>query len=151
MAGPDLKNRAAAGVIDLVFLDAEALIPPCLARRRTRRGASLRIEAPGHAKKQAMLGAFDPAPRASSPWAEGPRRLLVHISVTQHSADFVALLDRLGAAYGTIGRERPLIAVLDNGLIRRRRLTTVAGQFECNRQHHHSGAAPTDPRFARNP
>jgi len=40
--------------------------------------------------------------------------------------DFVALLDRLGAAYGTAERNRPLVAVLDNGAIHRSRLTTRA-------------------------
>src|SRR3954467_6836762 len=101
----DLKTRAAAGAIDLVFLDeSEALTHPYLARCWARRGAELRIEAPGQAKKQAMLGAFDPVPHGSSPWAEGPRRLLVHTSPTKRSTDFVALLDQLGAAYGTAER-----------------------------------------------
>jgi hypothetical protein len=47
-----------------VFLDeAETLTPPYLARCWARRGTELRIEAPGQAKKQAMLGAFDPVRR----------------------------------------------------------------------------------------
>src|SRR3954465_12408150 len=65
----NLKTQAVAGAIDLVFLDeSEALTHPYLARCWARRGAELRIEAPGQAKKQAMLGAFDPV----------HRRLLVH-------------------------------------------------------------------------
>src|SRR3954453_15543140 len=57
----DLKTQAAAGAIDLVFLDeSEALTHPYLARCWARRGTELRIEAPGQAKKRAMLGAFDP-------------------------------------------------------------------------------------------
>src|SRR3954447_15196927 len=69
----DLKTQAAAGAIDLVFLDeSEALTHPYLARCWARRGAELRIQAPGQAKKQAMLGAFDPV----------RRRLLVHTSPT---------------------------------------------------------------------
>src|SRR4051812_34203121 len=104
----DLKTQAAAGAIDLVFLDeSEALTHPYLARCWARRGTELRIQAPGQAKKRAMLGAFDPV----------HRRLLVHTSPTKRSTDFVALLDRLGAAYGTAERARPLIAVLDNGPI----------------------------------
>ena len=63
-----------------------------------------------------MLGAFDPV----------HRHLLVHTSPSKCSTDFVALLDRLGAAYGTAERNRPLVAVLDNGAIHRSRLTTRA-------------------------
>jgi hypothetical protein len=113
----DLKTRAATGAIDLVFLDeSEALTHPYLARCWARRGTELRIQAPGQAKKRAMLGAFDPLR-----W-----RLLVHTSATKRSTDFVALLDQLGAAYGTTERARPLIAVLDNGPIHTSKLTTKA-------------------------
>jgi transposase len=113
----DLKTRAAAGAIDLVFLDeSEALTHPYLARCWARRGTELRIQAPGQAKKRAMLGAFDPV----------QRHLLVHTSATKRSTDFVALLDRLGAAYGTAERARPLVAVLDNGPIHTSKLTTKA-------------------------
>src|SRR3954453_18354852 len=60
----DLKTRAAVGAIDLVFLDeSEALTHPYLARCWARRGTELRIQAPGQAKKRAMLGAFDPLRR----------------------------------------------------------------------------------------
>jgi transposase len=113
----DLKTQAAAGAIDLVFLDeSEVLTHPYLARCWARRGTELRIQAPGQAKKRAMLGAFDPL----------RRRLLVHTSATKRSTDFVALLDRLGAVYGTAERTRPLVAVLDNGPIHRSKLTTKA-------------------------
>src|SRR3954453_8662440 len=113
----DLKTQDAAGAIDLVFLDEpEALTHPYLARCWARRGSDLRIQAPGQAKKRAMLGAFDPV----------RRRLLVHTSPTKRSTDFVALLDQLGAAYGTSEQTRPLIAVLDNGPIHRSKLTTKA-------------------------
>ena len=111
----DLKTRAAVGAIDLVFLDeSEALTHPYLARCWARREPGLRIQAPGQAKKQAMLGAFDPV----------HRRLLVHTSTTKRSTDFVALLDQLGAAYGTTERARPLVAVPNNGPIHRSKLTT---------------------------
>jgi transposase len=113
----DLKTRAAAGAIDLVFLDeSEALTHPYLARCWARRDTELRIQAPGQTKKRAMLGAFDPV----------RRHLLVHTSATKRSTDFVALLDQLGAAYGTTERARPLIAVLDNGPIHTSKLTTKA-------------------------
>src|SRR3954453_23448666 len=72
----DLKTQAAAEAIDLVFLDeSEALTHPYLARCWARRGTELRIQAPGQAKKRAMLGAFDPV----------HRRLLVHTSPTKRS------------------------------------------------------------------
>ncbi|MGD9613867.1 MAG: IS630 family transposase [Alphaproteobacteria bacterium] len=113
----DLKTKAAAGAIDLVFLDeSEALTHPYLARCWARRGTELRIQAPGQAKKQAMLGAFDPV----------RRRLLVHASPAKRSTDFVELLDQLGAAYGTAEHVRPLVAVLDNGPIHTSKLTTRA-------------------------
>ena len=113
----DLKTQATAGAIDLVFLDeSEALTHPYLARCWARRGTELRIQAPGQAKKRAMLGAFDPV----------HRRLLVHTSATKRSTDFIALLDRLGAAYGTAERAQPLVVVLDNGPIHTSKLTTRA-------------------------
>jgi hypothetical protein len=111
----DLKTQAKAGAIDLVFLDeSEALTHPYLARCWTQRGTELRIQAPGQAKKRAMLGAFDPG------------HLLVRTSPTKRSTDFVDLLDQLGAVYGTIERTRPLVAVLDNGPIHTSKLTTKA-------------------------
>src|SRR3954451_16573487 len=113
----DLKTQAVAGAIDLVFLDeSEALTHPYLARCWARRGADLRIEAPGQSKKRAMLGAFDPVRRS----------LLVHTSPTKRSTDFIDLLDQLGAAFGTAERARPLVAVLDNGPIHTSKLTTKA-------------------------
>src|SRR3954469_9497143 len=48
------------------------------------------------------------------------------LSPTKRSTDFVALLDRLGAAYGTTERTRPLVAVLDNAPIHTSKLTTRA-------------------------
>jgi hypothetical protein len=99
---------------------------PYLERCRARRGSDLRIEAPGQARQRAMLGAFDPVPRGSSLGAEDPRYLLVHTSPSKRSTDFVALLDQLGAAYGTAERTRPLVAVLDNGPILRSKLTARA-------------------------
>jgi len=112
-----LKTQATAGAIDLVFLgESEVLTHPYLARCWARRGTELRIQAPGQAKKRAMLGAFDPV----------HRRLLVHTSSTKRSTDLVDLIDQLGAAYGTAERTRPLVAVLDNGPIHTSKLTTKA-------------------------
>ena len=105
------------GAIDLLFLDeAEARTHPYLAHCWAERGTELRIEAPGQAKRRALLGAFDPA----------RRRLLARTSATKRSNDFVGLLDDLGAAYGRSERAKPLVVVLDNGPIHTSKLTTKA-------------------------
>lgn len=112
-----MKRQAEAGAIELVFLDeSEALTHPYLARCWARRGADLRIQAPGQAKRRAMLGAYDPV----------HRRLIVRTSATKRSADFIDLLDDLGAAYGTTARTKPLVAVADNGPIHTSKRTTQA-------------------------
>jgi transposase len=100
-----------------VFLDeSEALTHPYLARCWARRGTDLRIQAPGQAKRRAMLGALDAV----------RRRLIVRTSATKRSADFIDLLDDLGAAYGTAERARPLVAVADNGPIHTSKRTARA-------------------------
>ena len=99
-----------------MFLDeSEALTHPYLARCWAERGCDLRVQAPGQAKRRALLGAWDPV----------RRRLLVRTSATKRSADFVALLDALGAADAT-QRGRPLVAVVDDGPIHTSRRTTAA-------------------------
>ena len=105
------------GAIDLLFLDgAEACTHPYLAHCWAKRGTDLRIEAPGQAKRRAMLGAFDPV-RAE---------LLVHTSATKRSSDFIDLLDALGGAYGAMERTKPLVIVMDNGPIHTSKRTTQA-------------------------
>ena len=85
------KAQAEAGDIVLLFADeSEALTHPYLARAWARRGADLRVPAPGQANKVAMMGAFDHA----------ARRLVVHTSKTKRSADFIALLETLDVLYG---------------------------------------------------
>jgi hypothetical protein len=59
------KAQAAAGDITLLFIDeAEALTHPYLAHAWARRGADLRVQAPGQAQKVAMMGAQDAVTRA---------------------------------------------------------------------------------------
>src|SRR5215212_7914241 len=96
--------------------DRARAIPGLRRGRRcwARRGSDLRIPAPGQANKRAMLGAFDPV----------RPQLLGYASVTQRSTDFIALLDQLGAAYGTTEPTRPLVVVLDNRPIHTSKLTT---------------------------
>ena len=86
-----LKAQAEAGDIGLVFADAsEALTHPYLAHVWAKKGADLRVPAPGQCPKVAMLGMLD--------WAH--RELIVHTSRTKRSSDFIALVwmrDVLGA------------------------------------------------------
>lgn len=77
-----LKQQALAGDIVLLFADeSEALTHPYLARAWAKRGADLRVEAPGQSEKIAMIGARDFVSRK-----------LVETSRTKRSSDVVALL-----------------------------------------------------------
>lgn len=108
-----------AGDIGLLFGDeAEALTHPYLAHSWAGRGADLRVEAPGQAKKRALLGALDHA----------AGELIVTTGATKRSGDFVDLLGRLDRAYGPRpGREgRPVVLVLDNGPIHTSKATRKA-------------------------
>ena len=104
------KAQAEAGDIILLFGDElEALTHPYLAHAWAKKGADLRVPAPGQAAKMAILGVLD--------WAT--RELLVHTSRTKRSSDFIDLLSELGRCYGPrpglIGK--PVVLVLDNGPI----------------------------------
>ena len=86
-----LKQQALAGDIVLLFEDeSETLTHPYLAYVWAKRGADLRIPAPGQSKRRAMLGVLDFA----------RRRMIVETSTTKRSTDFIALLERLDQAYG---------------------------------------------------
>ena len=89
--------------------ESEALTHPYLARAWAKRGADLRVPAPGQAKKVAMMGALDHV----------TRRLIVHTSRTKRSADFIAHLEQLDRLFGPRpGRvTRPVVLVEDNGPI----------------------------------
>jgi hypothetical protein len=103
----------------LLFADeSEALTHPYLARAWARRGADLRVPAPGQAKKIAMMGALDHA----------ARRLIVHTSRTKRSADFIALLETLDSLYGPKPGMpmKPVVIVLDNGPVHVSKATTAA-------------------------
>ena len=98
--------------------ESEALTHPYLARAWARRGADLRVPAPGQAKKVAILGSLDHA----------ARQLIVHTSPSKKSADFIAHLEQLGRLYGPApGRTaKPVVLVLDNGPIHVSRLSLAA-------------------------
>ena len=105
-----LKQQAHAGDIVLLFEDeSEALTHPYLAHAWAKRGADLRIDAPGQARKVAMIGALDFA--AST--------LIVETSRSKRSSDFIALLTRLEEIYGPRpGRPvKPVVVGSDNGPI----------------------------------
>jgi transposase len=105
-----LKAQAEAGDIGLLFGDeSEALTHPYLAHVWAKKGADLRVPAPGQSAKVAMLGVLD--------WAH--RKLIVHTSRTKRSADFIALLEEIDRRYGPkLGRMlKPIVLVLDNGPI----------------------------------
>ena len=113
------KAQAAAGDIVLLYGDeSEALTHPYLARAWARRGADLRVPAPGQAKKVAMMGSLDHV----------ARRLIVHTSRTKRSADFIAHLEQIDQIYGPKpGRATtPVVLVLDNGPIHVSKISRAA-------------------------
>lgn len=113
------RAQATAGDITLLYADeSEALTHPYLARAWAKRGADLRVPAPGQAKKIAMMGALD--------WMS--RKLIVTTSRTKKSTDFIALLQTLDGIYGPKpgARIKPVVIVLDNGPIHVSKATTAA-------------------------
>ena len=104
------KAQAEAGDIVLLFSDeSEALTHPYLARTWAKRGADLRVPAPGQSRKVAMMGTLD--------WVQ--RRLTVTTSRTKRSTDFIAHLQVLDRLYGPKPGTpvKPVVIVLDNGPI----------------------------------
>ena len=104
------KAQADAGDIVLLFADeSEALTHPYLARAWAKKGADLRVQAPGQAQKIAMMGSLDYA----------RRRLIVTTSRTKRSADFIEHLQALDRLYGPRpgAPTKPVVLVLDNGPI----------------------------------
>ena len=114
-----LKQQAKAGDLRLLFADeSEALTHPYLARAWAKRGADLRIPAPGQAKKIAMMGALDFT----------TNHLSVVTSRTKRSSDFIGLLSELDRLYGPQpGKAQiPVVLVLDNGPVHTSKLTRQA-------------------------
>lgn len=98
--------------------ESEALTHPYLARAWARRGADLRVPAPGQAAKVALVGTLD----------FGARRLIVHTSRSKKSSDFITHLEQLDLIYGPKpGRaRRPVVLVLDNGPIHLSKASSAA-------------------------
>jgi transposase len=114
-----LRQQAEAGDIVLLFGDeSEVLTHPYLAHAWAKRGADLRVPAPGQTCKRALLGVLD----------HGTGELIVHVSASKRSTDFIALLQMLDLRYGPKpGRKMvPVALVLDNGPIHISKLTRAA-------------------------
>jgi transposase len=85
----------------------------------SKRGADLRVPAPGRCKKIAMMGALDHV----------ARRLIVHSSPTKRSADFIALLEEIDRLYGPrpgLTGKPVVVIVVDNGPIHTSKATLAA-------------------------
>jgi len=112
-----LKGQAAAGAIRLLFGDeSEVSTHPYLAHTWAPKGFDLRVEAPGQAKRRALLGVRDAVDGG----------MTVEVSKTKRSADFLRLLERLDALYGPKASTVPVVLVLDNGPIHKSKATTKA-------------------------
>jgi transposase InsO family protein len=114
-----LKARAKASAIVLLFGDeSEALTHPYLAHVWAKKGADLRVPAPGQASKVAILGVLD--------WGRG--ELVVHTSASKRSSDFLALLTEIDRRYGPRPGivTKPVVLVLDNGPIHTSKATRAA-------------------------
>jgi transposase len=114
-----LKAQAEAGDIVLLFGDeSEALTHPDLAHVWAKKGADLRIPAPGQAAQVAILGVLD--------W--GRRELIVRTSRTKRSSDVVALLEKLDERFGPKPGValKPVRLVLDNSPIPTSKRTRAA-------------------------
>lgn len=108
-----LKRQAEAGAIELLFADeAEASTHPYLARLWARRGADLRVEAPGKAHKRALFGARRHA----------SGELIVQTASSKDSERFCNFLEHLKP----LGKDRRVHLVLDNGSIHTSRKTQAA-------------------------
>ena len=113
------KAQAEAGDIILLFGDeSEALTHPYLARAWAKRGADLRVPAPGQAKKVALIGSLE----------HTTRRLIVHTSPTKRSSDFIAHLEQLDRLHGPKPglSTKPVVLVEDNGPIHVSKITRAA-------------------------
>lgn len=114
-----LRQQAKAGDIVLLFGDeSEVSTHPYLAHMWALRGQDLRIQAPGQAKKRALLGVRDGA----------TGHLEAITSATKRSSDFIDLLTAIDVRYqldaGYAGP--PIVMVLDNGSIHRSKASLEA-------------------------
>jgi transposase len=76
----------------------------------------LKVQAPGQAKRRALLGVRDAL----------TGELIVEVSKTKRSADFIRLLEEIGRRHGPAVSSLPVVLVLDNGPIHKSKATTKA-------------------------
>ncbi len=112
------KAQAEAGDIVLLYGDeSEALTHPYLARAWAKRGADLRVPAPGQAKKVAIIGSLNHV----------TRQLCVHTSPTKRSSDLSLTWSNSTISTAQPGQARkPVVLVEDNGPIHVSKLTLKA-------------------------
>jgi hypothetical protein len=98
------KAQADAGDIVLLFADeSEALTHPYLARAWAKKGADLRVPAPGQAQKIAMMGLLDCAERKLIVTTSGERSpcaapILIPTSISISRSAAKAIMSTTGAA-----------------------------------------------------
>jgi transposase len=108
-----------AGAIRRLFGDeSEVSTHPYLAHTWAPKGFDLKVQAPGQAKRRALLGVRDAL----------TGEMIIDVSKTKRSTDFIGLLERLDALYGPRASTVPVVLVLDNGPIHKSKLTTKALQ-----------------------
>jgi transposase len=113
----ELKRQAEGGAIRLLFGDeSEVSTHPYLAHTWAPKGFDLEVQAPGQAKRRALLGVRDAVGGA----------MTVEVSRTKRSSDFIRLLERLDALHGPRAATVPVVLVLDNGPIHKSKATTKA-------------------------
>ena len=96
--------------------ESEVSTHPYLAHTWAPKGFDLKVQAPGQAKRRALLGVRDAV--------DG--EMIVEVSRTKRSTDFIRLLERLDALYGPRTSTVPVVLVLDNGPIHKSKATTKA-------------------------
>ena len=102
----------------LLFADeSEALTHPYLARAWAKRGADLRVPAPGQAKKVAMMGSLDYAAASSSSPPRAPSAAPTSLRICSCSTASMARARR---------SRKPVVLVLDNGPIHVSKATLAA-------------------------
>jgi hypothetical protein len=102
------RLQAQTGDVVLLFQDeADVLNVPYLTRVWAKKGIDLRVEAPGKMKKRCLCGVRD----------SRDGRLLVHVSQSKRTSDFLSLLSLIDNEYAPLpGRVcPPVVMVLDNG------------------------------------
>jgi hypothetical protein len=120
------KAQAEAGDITLLYGDeSEALTHPYLARAWARRGADLRVPAPGRAKNVAMMGSLITSPATSSFTRAGLSAAAIPAFA---GTGFIAHLEQLDRLYGPVlGRTvKPVVLVEDNGPVHTSKATRAA-------------------------